>query len=851
MLRLLRQVSLRELRLRAGRTALLLGAVATGVALIVAVDVINTSVIASFQRAFAAVAGPADLEVTLGIGEVGFDEGVVEIVRRDPDVATAVPFVHGTVAYDDDGGGTLQLFGADLTAEDDLARYGVHLTTARRSALAAMEDPNGIMVAATVADRLHLAVGSTLRLATARGIGSFTVRGLVAPEGLAAALAGQLAVMDVAAAQLALAKEGRIDQIDVTLRAGADVAAARAHLAKALPAGLAVDTAVGRTERYADILYGLQATLASMSLMCMVAGLFVIHNGMAASVVHRMPVMATLRMVGATATDLLRLLLTEALVVGLLGAVGGAIIGIALGRVLLSLVGNTLGTMVQMRFIVPELAIERRGPLLAIALGVVVALVGAWLPARQGMQVDPMDAARGLHAAPPPFARLFALWGALLAVASALIAGAGRSGVLIAAGTTLWYLSASALGVMIVAAAAPHLGRWLPRWFGIEGTIAAASVGRAPIRAGLTVVAIAYVFAIAITLGVVIESYVVAAREYVIDIHDGDLVVSAVATEGGWLETPVGVELAGLLAAVDGVERVEAVRMVPGQHFRDGRVGVLAFEPAAFARLGSARWIRGDLDRARGVLAAGEGVAVSTVFADVYGVDVGDRIELETPTGILALPVVGILTDMSSSSGTIVLSRALYAERWHDPTMSRVNVFLRPGVDVALGAERITAAVGSRYRLKIQGLADSIAYIDGKIRDAFAFSRSLQLLLVIVAIAGIFDLLFARILERRRELAIWRIVGAADRAVRRSLVIESLTLGVLATVVGFPFGLATSWMWVRLILPRLVGYDIGFAVPALASVATVAVVLAATALAGRAAAVRATRASVLDGIRVD
>ncbi len=63
--RLLASISAREARGRAGRSALLLGAVATGVALIVAVGLINTSVLASFQRTFETAAGPADLEVTL------------------------------------------------------------------------------------------------------------------------------------------------------------------------------------------------------------------------------------------------------------------------------------------------------------------------------------------------------------------------------------------------------------------------------------------------------------------------------------------------------------------------------------------------------------------------------------------------------------------------------------------------------------------------------------------------------------------------------------------------------------------------------------------------------------------
>lgn len=291
--------------------------------------------------------------------------------------------------------------------------------------------------------------------------------------------------------------------------------------------------------------------------------------------------------------------------------------------------------------------------------------------------------------------------------------------------------------------------------------------------------------------------------------------------------------------------------MVPGQHYRDGRVAVAAFAPVAFQRLGNRRWRRGDLVQARAALAAGDAAAVSTVFADRYGVDVGDHIDVETPTGVLTLPIVGVLTDMTSSSGTIVISRTLYEARWHDPTLSRLNVFVRPGVSVDEAADRIAAAVGHRYRLKITGLGAAIAYIDGKIRDAFGFARSLQLLIVIVAVAGIFDLLFARILERRRELAIWRVVGAADGSVRRSLVIESVTLGALATALGFPFGLVTAWMWVRLILPALVGYDIRMVVPALPSLATTALVLACTALAGRAAAVRATRASVLDGIRID
>src|SRR5262245_34136078 len=115
MLRLLRQISLRQLRSSWGRTALVMGGVATGVCLIIAIDIINTSVLANFVDTLESIAGPASLEVTLGVGEVGFPESTLNIVRSDPDVTAAMPLVRGTVSLGDDASETLQLFGADLT----------------------------------------------------------------------------------------------------------------------------------------------------------------------------------------------------------------------------------------------------------------------------------------------------------------------------------------------------------------------------------------------------------------------------------------------------------------------------------------------------------------------------------------------------------------------------------------------------------------------------------------------------------------------------------------------------------------------------------------------------------------
>src|SRR6266481_2486027 len=358
-LRLLRAVSVREHRAHAGRALLIVAGVATGIALTVAFDVMNASVIAGFRQTFSALAGPADLEVTLGIGEVGFPEDVADVVRRDPDVALAVPLVRGTVVLGDDASDPVQLFGAELTAEDDLARYGVRLTTGRRAALEALNDPHAVLVAETLATRLRLDVGSTVRLATPRGRDTFVVRGLLASDGVARILGGQLVVMDLAAAQTELVKQDRIDQLDVTLRPGTDASAVRARLAAALPPSLTIGVPGARAGRYEDILASLQATLMGISMLCVLAGLFIVYNASATGVIQRLPTVGTLRLLGGDASQLRRLLVTEAAVLGAGGAVAGVLLGIVLARVLLTFFGTVMGTMVQMRFFVPELTVAR------------------------------------------------------------------------------------------------------------------------------------------------------------------------------------------------------------------------------------------------------------------------------------------------------------------------------------------------------------------------------------------------------------------------------------------------------------------------------------------------------------
>src|SRR5439155_1682423 len=197
MLALLRRISARDYVSAPMRLSLMVGGIASGIALIAALGVINRSVLANFRVMLERAAGKAALQVTLGTGEVGFAESV---------------------------------------AEEDLTRYPITLATERRRVLEAMADPRSILLTEAFARRRRVEIGEVIKLATPRGVLDFTVQGLLAAEGLALVFGGQLAVMDLPAAQFLLGKDERVDQIDVVLRPGSDVNAVQRRLEERLPA---------------------------------------------------------------------------------------------------------------------------------------------------------------------------------------------------------------------------------------------------------------------------------------------------------------------------------------------------------------------------------------------------------------------------------------------------------------------------------------------------------------------------------------------------------------------------------------------------------------------------------------
>ena len=132
---------------------------------------------------------------------------------------------------------------------------------------------------------------------------------------------------------------------------------------------------------------------------------------------------------------------------------------------------------------------------------------------------------------------------------------------------------------------------------------------------------------------------------------------------------------------------------------------------------------------------------------------------------------------------------------------------------------------------------------------AFVFTYAIQLLVVAVTLAGIFDLLTTQIIERRREVGVFRALGADKSHIARAIRLEAVAIGVVGALLGAMLAVGTSLMWVRVNFRILIGYILEHHFAALTACWCVLLAAGVAMIAGQLAGRGALREPVLDTLR--
>src|SRR3954467_10802087 len=342
---LLRLISWPYLRKHLLRSVLTTAGIVLGVALLVGMQTANQSVLHAFNDTVERIAGKAQLQVSAG--DAGFAEDVLERVQSLREIRAAAPVIEAEADPGFPGQGKLLILAVDMTGDRSLRDYDFDNADENviDDPLVFIAQPDSLILTRDFADRNHIQTGSKITFETVEGPKQFTVRGLLKAGGMAQAFGGNLAIMDIYAAQHAFGRGRHFDRIDIGLREGVTLEQGQDAVQKAVGPGLTVEPPSGRVRNFESLLGVYTLAMKVSSLFALFIGMFIIYNSFAIAVTERRSEIGILRALGATRGQIRTLFLAESGVAGLIGSLAGVGLGLAFARSLTGVTGQIMSTM--------------------------------------------------------------------------------------------------------------------------------------------------------------------------------------------------------------------------------------------------------------------------------------------------------------------------------------------------------------------------------------------------------------------------------------------------------------------------------------------------------------------------
>ncbi len=770
------------LRENIGRTALAVVAIALGVALGVAVHLVNSSAISEFELAARHLAGEADLVVRGP--RAGFDEALYPRLARLPQVAAANPAVELEVPLAGRND-SLKIVGFDPLRA---AQVQPSLLPERAGMVLDLFDPDTVLLSPSAAEWLGLKAGDGLEIQVGTRAISLKIAGLL-PQG---AYRQRLGVMDIAAAQWRLDRLGRLNRIDLRLKPGTDVEAFRRDLQATLPLGLHAASPETEGERGANLTRAYRLNLDMLALVALFTGAFLVFSSQVLALLRRRTQFALLRTIGVTRAALALQLLAEGAVIGVIGAALGVLLGYALAYYALSLVGADLGAG-YFRGIAASLSAEPQALAFFFTLGVLFAVLGAAAPAWEAAHRPPARALRagdeeeGLNS-------LHTLWWGIAAIAAGLLLALAPAinGLPLAGYLAIALILLGAVLVMPQLAVA-CLGR-VPLPSRVPLAIAVAQLKAAPRQAAISIAAIVISFSLMVSMLIMVSSFRASLESWLERMLPADLYLRAARFGETAFLTP---EEQARIAAVPGIERVEFIRAQNLLLAPERPPVTLLAGPVEAGAPGKVLPLTSEPYTPR--MDEPPPIWVSEVAADFYRLRVGDQVQL--PIGDTPGPytVAGVWRDYARQNGAIAMSRELYVKVTGDRLVNDAALWLSKGASLTDVQRALRERLHDAARIEIATTRELRAISLQAFDRTFAITYALEIAAVVIGLFGVSVSFSAQALARRREFGVLRHLGMARREIGAMLACEGGLIAALGTV----FGLATGWA-VGLILIHVV-----------------------------------------------
>ncbi len=782
-------------------------AIAVGVALALAIHLVNRSALAEFGSALAMVNGEAQAQLRAAVGTI--DEEIFAQVARDPRIEVASPVIETDISLVPppgvarDAGASaataglprsLRVIAIDPLRAATVTPALVPIPDAGSGGAGALFADDAIFLSSAASGVLGLRAGDTLHARVGLAPVDLRVAGRVA-----GAAAGQrIAVMDIGAAQWRLGWLGRISRIDLRLARGTDAEVLRADLVKAHPQ-LVWSAPRADEQRMSNLSQAYRVNLNVLALVALFTGAFIVYTSIGLGVVRQQRELALLGVLGAPARTLFAAVLGQGLVLGLLGAALGVAGGIALATGVLAAVGGDLGGgfFAGSR---PALALEPIAIGVFAALGVAVGLAGSLVPA---LRIAAMAPARALRAgsgeetlgrgADLRVALALALAGAALLTLPPL--GGLPIGAYVAIGC--WLIAGIACVrplVRVVVRVAAGSGR--TAWRQPALWLALQRVRHTPASAAAALAGVVASFALASSMAIMVHSFRVSVDNWLDAVLPADLYTR---TASGAANAGLTPELRAQLAGAPGVARLEFLRALT-LTLDPTRPGILLL-----ARSLDAQAPQRTVPVTGAVLAPPPGtvpIYVSEAMVDLYDFRLGREVSLPLGEPGTRFFVAAVWRDYARQHGAVTIAHDDYRRLTGDATSNDVAIWLTPGTapESAIAAVRQMSPVFEALDWRSAGEIRAISL--GIFDRSFAVSYLLVAVAILVGLFGVAAAYAGEALARSREFGMLRHLGVTRGQVARIFAFEAGAMVAIGVAWGAVLGAAIALVLIHRVNPQ-------------------------------------------------
>lgn len=816
--------------------------IALGVAVVIAIDLALESSLQSFTQTTQALSGKASHRIVASDG--GLDETLYTDLRVKHGIQGLSPVISGYVISAKSPESSFKVYGIDPLVESTFQSAWQQPNSTGKG-LRLMSEPDSVLISRQTAMKTGLQIDDHFGIISDTGSHDVQIIDwLPEDDALDRDLLENLLITDIATAQELLGLVGKLSAIDVII--SKDQQKKLAALRQALPADVLLISLDNQTESLQQMTYAFAINLNAMGLLSLLVGMFLIYNTMTFLVIQRRGLIGSLRSLGVTRQQIFQLIISEALILAMIGTALGMLTGVILAQGLLHTLSGTINAFyfrVDHSILMFSPWVMAKGVLLGLGATLLAVLAPAWEATRQAPQHTLVRS--HLESSVHRLLQSAAVIALLLVLCSLILIQFSGTNVSLGLISIFLMLFGFALltplvTLMLINFLELTLGDSSKVFTKLPLRLVKAEIS----RTGIAIATLMIAVSVSIGMDLMIGSFRLTVSEWLQTSLQADLYINLSGNTQSSSKPVMDRSLKASLAQLNGIDMLSSV--LHTQLIRDETpTKVTVFELNAKSKQGFI--FKQQSNQVWDLFNQQNSIFVTEPYAYHQQTKIGDRILLRTEQGEQAFQVIAIYADYSGDQGHLAISRSNYDKYWPDLGYSGIGLYAVQNVDLQKLEKQV------KQLLKpYQGVRSERAIYRASMHmfeQTFKITETLRWLAAIIAFIGVFSALMALQFERTRQLGVLRAIGMTPIQIARLISIETGLIGLFAGLIAIPVGFIMAYVLIFVVYQRSFGWTMAYHFDAWVIIQALLMAVCAALLAGVLPALKMAQTKPAEALR--